>query len=287
MRYQLAKQAQFVCRKLTVKEITEAEYETIRNEQQGAKYQTIHGTNSVHQVLSHSRMVVPSRTAAQKVNAPSGVVDMRLLPCGCVGCRSDFFDEGDNESTACKVAEYTKSFDHKTIMIEDRIVESSLTAVAAGGGGGGGEADANDEASDEEQLDMDDRISHEYESYRVGVDIAIEGDDDGDGEQLPYYIARIVKPPYRVSTRSDTRQGFQMNDHVLQAVFYDLRDDDSSFKDGGCTYPCERREDVSRYAVVLIERVVCATMMTEEGDGSRYILGNEADKLICEKLGIV
>ena len=79
MRYQLAKQAQFVCRKLTVKEITEAEYETIRNEQQGAKYQTIHGTNSVHQVLSHSRMVVPSRTAAQKVNAPSGVVDMRLL----------------------------------------------------------------------------------------------------------------------------------------------------------------------------------------------------------------
>ena len=46
-------------------------------------------------------------------------------------------------------------------------------------------------------------------------------------------------------------------------------------------------EDASRYAVVLIERVVCATMMTEEGDGSRYILGNEADKLICEKLGIV
>ena len=100
-------------------------------------------------------------------------------------------------------------------------------------------------------------------------------------------IARIVKPPYRVSARSDTRQGFQMDDHVLKAVFYDLRDDDSSFKDGGCTYPCEQREDVSRYAVVLIERVVCATMMTEEGDGSRYILGNEADKLICEKLGIV
>ena len=47
-------------------------------------------------------------------------------------------------------------------------------------------------------------------------------------------------------------------------------------------------EDASRYAVVLIERVVCATMMTEDSeDGSKYVLGNEADTLICEKLGIV
>ena len=119
--------------RLTVVEVTRAEYATVKAEREGDSFSMRGGqqSNQFHQVVASIHLKKPEHRPAMTANTPAAAVFSREhVFCGCGGCRSYLGMDGEQPQpeSKCAVAEYTREWKEAEIQSPLKFTEEEFIA---------------------------------------------------------------------------------------------------------------------------------------------------------------